>query len=81
MVIHGAAKPIPEPISFSEINAYSLVMACPLGPWEVEIIRRLDGLVRADEFHPIEFEPPGSVKAIMQRIKERAVAAPGENIG
>lgn len=33
-----------SPILFSEIEAYSRVMRNPLEPWEVEIIKRLDGV-------------------------------------
>lgn len=69
--VYGFDKAIINPIGFCEIDSYSRLTDNPLEPWEVALIRRLDSLVRAGEFRPVELEPLGGVKAMMQNMAAR----------
>jgi hypothetical protein len=61
----------PDPIRYTDIAAYTQLRDVTITPFEVELITRLDGLFRCDKLHPIEFEPEGGIKSVMQALKAR----------
>ena len=69
---------VANPISFSEIEAFNRLTFARLGPWEVDVICRLDDVVLRiamaqanggkDEAHLIPFDDGEGVKAFMTRL-------------